>query len=257
MVGFEVTSGPLPEAVDQAATVVIAVPDPLIRTVASELAQRQRQPTCAFHCSGARSSEELEPLRRRGVKVASFHPLLSFADPVAAADLLPRAAFAGEGDEEALAVGQSIVAHLGGQLLAVAPGDRVLYHGAAVMASNHLVALAAQAAEALSQLGWDRRAATAALVPLMQSTLVNLDRLGLPGALTGPVSRGDGACVGAHLEALGQRAPTLVPAYRAMARVALGVAREQGLAPAQGLAEVERHLGQDGTTGQRGENKKS
>jgi predicted short-subunit dehydrogenase-like oxidoreductase (DUF2520 family) len=174
--------------------------------------------------------------------VGSCHPLLSFADPAIAARLLPSAAFALEGDPSALAEAARLVSAIGGRALRVDAGDRALYHAAAATASNHLVALVAQAAACLGALGIERAEATSALVPLLQSTLDNLARLDVPRALTGPVSRGDHQCVENHLRAIEARAPQEALPYIVMALRAAVVARERATAPSDALSKVERTL---------------
>jgi predicted short-subunit dehydrogenase-like oxidoreductase (DUF2520 family) len=75
------------------------------------------------------------------------------------------------------------------------------------MASNFLVTLHRAASRALSSAG----VPVAALDPLMRRTIDN----GFD--LTGPIARGDLSTVEAHLRALEQDAPELVPLYRALA----------------------------------------
>ena len=62
----------------------------------------------------------------------------------------------------------------------------------------------------------------------MRGTLANVERLGIPGALTGPIARGDAATVAGHVAALRQRAPDLLELYRVLARQTIPLAREQG-----------------------------
>lgn len=242
--GLAVTHGELPELARTVELVIVAVPDPVIRPAAERLAAAgaitARQ--VVLHCSGARSSEELAPLRPYARGIGSCHPLLSFAAPALAARLLGEASFAVEGDAEALDAARRLVDALGGRLLRIEAADRALYHAAAAVASNHLVALAAQAATCLGALGVDRDAAVQALVPLMRSTLDNLCRLGVPRALSGPVSRGDARCVAGHLEAIEARAPGELEPYLSMAARALAVAREQGVAAPADLDEVDATL---------------
>ena len=54
-------------------------------------------------------------------------------------------------------------------------------------------------------------APAAAIVPLMRRTIDN------DFELTGPIARGDRSTVDAHLAALADRDPDLVPLYRALA----------------------------------------
>ena len=95
----------------------------------------------------------------------------------------------------------------------------------------------------LDQLGIGTDQAIKALVPLMRSTLNNLERLGLPNALTGPVSRGDASAVRAHLGEIGSRAPVELGPYIILARRALAVAYAQAKASPENLRQVGLELG--------------
>jgi len=105
---------------------------------------------------------------------------------------------------------------------------RPLYHAAAVMASNHLVALIDAAQGLLSEAaGVDRETALRALAPLVRSSVSNVLNHGPGAALTGPVERGDGATVAAHLQALA--ATPVADLYRAAGLHTLDLARRKGL----------------------------
>jgi predicted short-subunit dehydrogenase-like oxidoreductase (DUF2520 family) len=155
------------------------------------------------HLAGALGLDVLEPHARR----ASIHPLRSL--PTTTSDVAG-AWFAVAGDPLAA----EVVADLDGRFVDVADGDRVAYHAAAVMASNHLVAL----------LGAVERVAATAGVPLdafldlVRGTVDNVAVLGPAAALTGPVARGDWETVRRHVEALpADERPT----YEALSAAAL------------------------------------
>jgi predicted short-subunit dehydrogenase-like oxidoreductase (DUF2520 family) len=57
--------------------------------------------------------------------------------------------------------------------------------------------------------------------------------VGVPSALSGPVSRGDHATVEHHLRALHALSPEAAQSYTALLPVILACARAQGLAPAR------------------------
>ena len=61
-----------------------------------------------------------------------------------------------------------IAGDLGCHPFALPPGSRALYHVSAVMASNHLVTLIADAAELWGRFGFDRSSGLRALLPLVQ-----------------------------------------------------------------------------------------
>jgi Domain of unknown function (DUF2520) len=64
-----------------------------------------------------------------------------------------------------------------------------------------------------------------ALLPLMQGAVDNLRAQGTVAALTGPLSRGDGGTVAAHLDALARDAPEHAEVYRALGRATLPLLR--------------------------------
>ena len=107
-------------------------------------------------------------------------------------------------------VARQVVTDLGGRSFEVADRDRAAYHAAAVVASNHLVALLGQA----ERIGAVAGVPLAAFLDLVRATVDNVDELGPAAALTGPAARGDEATVERHLEAI---APAERPLYRALA----------------------------------------
>ncbi len=229
------------QAASMADIVLIAVPDAAIATVASQMADGGgcRPGLVVAHLSGALSSEVLAPLRRFHCSVASFHPMQSFAGgPVSLQGVI----FAVEGDRGASAVLRDLAAKLGGVPLELSPASKVLYHAAAVMVSNYTVALFAAADEILGDLGLEESLAEQGLLSLLKGTVANIEAMGLPRCLTGPIARGDADTVGAHIEALAGPYPRHAAAYRALGLLALPVARAAGRGDPAGWAAVERIL---------------
>jgi predicted short-subunit dehydrogenase-like oxidoreductase (DUF2520 family) len=66
-------------------------------------------------------------------------------------------------------------------------------------------------------------------VNLAKGTLANIERVGVPAALTGPIERGDVETVRLHARSLGP----LAPLYGELARVTCGVARDKGTISAE------------------------
>lgn len=211
--------------------VVLAVPDAAIRVTAEAVlaaAGPRRSPV--VHLSGALGEAELRALSDAGFETGSFHPFLPFSEA------RPPEFFAGAtigvqaSSEGLLAQLSDLARAIGAQPRQVEEAQRVLYHAAAVMASNYLVALASQAAGLLEEIGWDREAALAALLPLMAGTVDNLKADGLPNALSGPLRRGDAATIGKHIEALSATAPPLtLRTYAVLAETAVTLAVAAGL----------------------------
>jgi predicted short-subunit dehydrogenase-like oxidoreductase (DUF2520 family) len=90
--------------------------------------------------------------------------------------------------------------------------------------------------------GRSRPDAVEALLPLMRGAVNNIEALGLPAALTGPIARGDAATVQRHVTALEERLPGLLTPYRELGLRTIPVAREQGGLSAAAAAGIERIL---------------
>jgi predicted short-subunit dehydrogenase-like oxidoreductase (DUF2520 family) len=185
-------------AADGADLLVLATPDAAVADVAAAVAPSEA--TVVAHLAGSLGLDVLAPHPRR----AAIHPLRAIPTP----DTDLRGAwFAVAGDPLAW----EVVAALGGRAVAVADDRRVLYHAAAVIASNHLVGLLGQVERVARAAGLP----LAAYFDLVRGTVDNVARLGPAAALTGPVARGDWATVARHLAALD---PAERPAYEALAR---------------------------------------
>jgi predicted short-subunit dehydrogenase-like oxidoreductase (DUF2520 family) len=185
--------------------VVVAVPDDSIGVISEKLAQihlPKRHGSTVLHTSGALSSAVFADLAAKGWHSGSLHPLISVSDPRVGATAFRKSFWCVEGDTVALRVARQVVRHVGGRSFTVDRKDKPLYHAAAVMSSGNVVALFDVALDMLEKCGLSRRQAQAALLPLLQSTIANLGRLGPEKALTGPFSRGDLATIKLHLSAL-------------------------------------------------------
>jgi predicted short-subunit dehydrogenase-like oxidoreductase (DUF2520 family) len=116
--------------------------------------------------------------------------------------------------------------------------DTVAYHAAAGLVANGAAALAAVGAQLLERAGVPRKDAPKMLGPLLRSVADNVETLGFPEALTGPVRRGDATGVAKHVATLRAKLPEAVPLYLAAAEAQLPLARAIGDAPAANLDAV-------------------
>jgi predicted short-subunit dehydrogenase-like oxidoreductase (DUF2520 family) len=188
--------------------VLITTPDSAIAAVAGSIAPAE---AVVAHAAGSLGLAELAPHRRR----AAIHPLISLPNAeVGAARLVDAGWFAVAGDP---LVG-SIVEDLGGSSFTVADEDRTLYHAAACVASNHLVALLGQVERLSSMIGVPMEAYLA----LTKGSVEAVAELGAASALTGPAARGDNDTIARHLEALPARELDLYRALVGEARLLAG-----------------------------------
>ena len=210
--------------------VILAVPDRTIPSVAIEVAAggALKRDAAVIHLAGGLPAGILSGVRAAGGYRGAMHPLQSFASIDAAVRTLPDTFFFLEGDAPALEVMKALVADLDGRPVTIDAGNKALYHAAAAVASNFLVTLMDFAVTLLSKAGVSRETALEALLPLIRGTVGNLEDVGLPAALTGPIARGDVGTVRRHLRALQMLPSEMGKLYRHMARKTIEVARRKG-----------------------------
>jgi len=228
------------EVAEAAELVFITTPDDVIARVCSEVQWHEGQ--SVVHCSGAHSVDILEPARKLGAAVGSFHPLQTFADVDQAIENLPGSTFALEAREPLLSTLKELTSLLTGNWVELKPGDKVLYHAAAVFACNYLVTLVKLALDLWQDFGVSSKEATRALLPLLRGTINNIDNIGLPDCLTGPVARGDSGTLERHLSALEARSPSLLTTYKELGLQAISIALAKGKIDAQKAEEMKALL---------------
>jgi predicted short-subunit dehydrogenase-like oxidoreductase (DUF2520 family) len=206
--------------------VLITTPDDAIAPVARALSETpvSWNSRLVLHCSGFLTSDVLEPLARQGASVATIHPLQTIARPREAVKAIRDGFFCIEGDEDALPMVEALVGHMGSRSLRIDPRKKVLYHAAAVMASNYLISLNGLCVDLMEQAGVPPEKGLEALMPLVQGALDNVKQLGHRKSLTGPISRGDVATVRGHLEALARCGQPTEAVYRSLGLATLELA---------------------------------
>jgi predicted short-subunit dehydrogenase-like oxidoreductase (DUF2520 family) len=217
-----------PDVAASAELLLLAVPDSELAGLVSGLAATSavRPGTIVLHTSGANGVGILAPLTPHCIPLA-IHPAMTFTGSDEDISRLPDTCFGiTAADDVGYAIGQSLVLEMGGEPFCVREDARVLYHAALAHAGNHIVAVLADALEALraalrgsellgQQTIDDQPGGIAERIigPLARAALENTLQRG-QAALTGPVARGDAAAVAQHLAALDQVDPELANAYR-------------------------------------------
>lgn len=187
---------------------VIATPDGAVASVAAAVEPDPTGRCVVAHLAGALRLDVLDPHLRR----AAIHPLRSL--PTTTSDL-SGAWFAVAGE----VLAREVVADLDGRVVAVDDAARTTYHAAAVIASNHLVALLGSVERVAAEAG----VPLAAFLDLVRGTVDNVELLGPAAALTGPAARGDWATVARHRQAI---PPGEVESYDALTAAAVRLLAE-------------------------------
>ncbi len=222
---------------------VLAVRDkdiePLARSLAAAGAVGAR--TAVVHVAGARGADVLAPLRGHAAGVAQMHPMIAFATPSFSPSLVGGHAHVA-GDASAVKIARRFCRSLG-LVPRTFPGlDTVGYHAAAGLVANGAAALAALGQELLARSGARREDIPHLLGPLLRTVAENVEALGMPGALTGPVRRGDAAGLERHLATIRALLPEAAAFYAEAARAQLPLARALADAPQESFDAVEALL---------------
>jgi len=233
----------LPAKRIDAPLVVLAVRDADLARFSNEIVARKLvgPRTACVHVSGALGPDALAPLRAISGGVAQMHPMISFADPDALPTLV-RGNLHVSGDPLAVRRARAVARALRMTARTIPALDRVGYHTAAGLVANGAAALAAMGAALLVRSGVAAEDAPRLLGPLLRSVAENVETLGFPLALTGPVRRGDAGAVVRQLALLRERLPHAVPLFIAAARAQIPLARALPDASAEALDAVVRAL---------------
>ena len=230
------------DVADTAELIFITTPDDAIAPVASQIQWHQGQGV--VHCSGADSTDILEPARKSGAQVGVFHPLQTFASVSQAVENISGSTFALEAEEPLLDTLKQMANALDGNWVELKAGDKVIYHAAAVIACNYMVTLVKLASDLWQTFNVSPNQATQALLPLLRGTINNIDTVGIPRCLTGPVARGDSGTVKKHLKALQEKAPAILSTYRELGLQTIPLALAKGRINQDKAEELEAILKQ-------------
>jgi predicted short-subunit dehydrogenase-like oxidoreductase (DUF2520 family) len=220
---------------------LIATPDTQIAQASQMLAQHQTALSdtyavsahgapgipspLVFHASGACGADLLTPLQTLGWRTASAHCLLSFATPQMAVQQFAGTTCALEGAPQACSQLQTVFEAIGARCFVLASEHKLLYHAAAVFATNFLPVLQSVAEDLWRSTGVPEQHLPHLRTQLLGHAVANISALGPHVALTGPAARGDLALLQRQGAAVTQWNADAGAAYAALSTLALQVAR--------------------------------
>ena len=230
---------PPPEVLAAADLVLLTVPDDVLPGLVAGLAATGAPYAgrLVAHASGAHGTGVLDPATRAGALPLALHPVMTFSGREDDVDRIKGVCFGVTAPDPLRPAAEALVIEMGGEPVFIAEQDRPLYHAALAFAANYLVTLVSEAATLLRHAGVENP--NRMLGPLLGAALDNALRFGDAG-LTGPVARGDGSTVAAHVAAIAAAEPGALPAYLALARLTADRALAAGMLSA---SDAERLLG--------------
>jgi predicted short-subunit dehydrogenase-like oxidoreductase (DUF2520 family) len=180
--------------------IVLSVPDDLIVTVYSLLPIKSNN-RGIIHLSGALNNTKLRELNPQ-IQVVGIHPIRAFASIYDDVSQFDHTFFGVEATEELYKYWLDEIPSIKNRMIRVKAEDKVIYHAAAVTASNYIVTVLHQAVSLYTSIGFDENKAKEIAVSLAKTAVANVEKLGTKYAQTGPLYRGDVDTVKKHLNAL-------------------------------------------------------
>jgi len=230
------------EITRDADVVFITTPDGVIQDTCSSISQNRgfADNSVVLHCSGALPSTILSVAKKCGAFTGSMHPLQSFASADYDVNPFRDIILSVEGEKQAVEVATELATDLGGTCVTILTESKTLYHASAVTASNYLVTLLDLALRLIGEAGISDQDAFNALKPLIEGTLSNIKKVGIPNALTGPIARGDVETVEKHVEEIESKAPELLPLYKMLGFYTVDIAAAKGTISESSTQQLKR-----------------
>ena len=222
-------------------TLFLTVPDDLITTVWNQMKDMSLEGKFICHCSGALSAGDAFPgIDKCGAFGYSVHPLFAVSDKYNSYKELSHAYFVIEGDEKHREEIAGIFNNLGNEVRYIAAKDKVKYHCAAAVCSNHVVALIQESLDLMQECGFDEESALKALAPIMLGNMQHIAEHGTVNSLTGPVERADVKTVEKHLNCLDEKQQML---YRLLSEVLISIEEKKN--PGRDYGRLKHILGNE------------
>jgi predicted short-subunit dehydrogenase-like oxidoreductase (DUF2520 family) len=180
----------LEELIQSSDTLFITTPDDIIRDVWDRIDKKLIRNKIICHFSGSLSSDVFSDALKFGAYPGSVHPMYAFSDRHLSYKQLHDVVFSIEGHEYFLQEISSLFTYCKNPVCVLAKENKVKYHTAASMASNHMLGLYDMCLSLLEDIGYKRSDACKVLIPLIKNNLLSALDFSVEQALTGPIERG-------------------------------------------------------------------
>lgn len=218
------------EATSEVEIILITTKDDQIKEVCANIANNYEslEGKIFLHMSGALSNNVLESAQQKEAEIGSFHPIQTFASIDGAIENLPGSVFGVTVGQKIFPIVDKLVRDLGGKSLKIDDDKKPIYHAAACVVCNYLVALMHFGQGFYQAMGISPEDALKSFWPLVKGTISNIEKLGTAKALTGPIARGDIGTIEKHLKEMEKIAPDKIDLYKKFGVYTIQVAMEKG-----------------------------
>lgn len=229
------------EVAQDADLVLLAVPDRALPEVVGRLSESGaiRAGQFVVHPAGRYGLDVLAPAASRGAVPLALHPALPLTGTTMDLDRLAGAVFGVTAPEGMRTVAEALVVELGGEPVWIPEEARAGYHAALTFAANYAMTLVNESVSLLADAGAE--SPERILGPLVRASVETALERG-DRAQTGPITRGDGSTISAHLAWLALRAPLAEEAYRALGRLTVDRMLASGVIDTEQASDVLRGL---------------
>jgi predicted short-subunit dehydrogenase-like oxidoreductase (DUF2520 family) len=217
--------------VTEADLIMLTTSDDAIQTVGEALSKISLGwgDKIVSHLSGVHSSAILADLYDKGATVCSLHPMISFGNTLSTIQALESTFYTLEGKGKKITDFERFLQELGARYEYIQSDQKALYHAAACVLSNYLVALLDTGMQMLRQSGFADQNILNCIQPLIEKTWENVLAEGTGEALTGPIARGDTGTIGIHRQKLlEQERLDWLEVYEVMGKQTVALAMQAG-----------------------------
>ncbi len=169
---------------------LIGVKDDLIRQSFLKVKDRLKDVKAVGHFSGAYPSSILRECDEMQIGRFSIHPNASFANPQIWKEM-ENVYFVIDGNDQGKEIIRELFKNLNIKFSEISEKNKIFYHIGAVFASNFVVGIQEVSNELYSMAGLEPEISRMISLYLAKQAIENVENLGIKGALTGPVVRGD------------------------------------------------------------------
>ncbi|SHI37454.1 Rossmann-like and DUF2520 domain-containing protein [Parasporobacterium paucivorans] len=192
----------LDELIKSSDTLLITTPDDSIKDVWDCIDKQTINGKIICHFSGSLSSDVFEDILEFGAFPGSVHPMYAFSDRFQSYKNLNEVVFTLEGHSFFLKRMDLLFSSCGNTVCLIEKDNKVKYHAAASMVSNHMLALLDTGISLLQEIGFSREDGYKVFSPLVKNNICNAVDSSIEASLTGPIERGDFNTVVKHLNGL-------------------------------------------------------
>lgn len=212
------------ELIKESDSIVLSTFDGAIKDVWNSMNKELIKGKCICHLSGSLSSDIFSGIESYGAYAISIHPMFAFSSKESVYEQLNQVSFTLEGDDYGKKQWGEVFDKLGNSYVLIDSKVKPLYHAAASLLSNHVVAVLATGYDMLMQCGFSLDEARHFSEILVKNNVEHVIETGVVDALTGPIERNDTDTILKHIEAMDDSQKVI---YGACGRKIVEIAKEK------------------------------